>query len=1048
MKLVLAALRRPVSALVAIVAVALCAFLALRRMPVDIFPNLGAPAIYVAQPYGGMDPQQMEGFLTYYFEYHFLYITGIEHVESKSIQGVSLMKLVFHPGTDMSQAMAQVVGYVNRARAFMPTGAVPPFIVRYDAGSVPVGQLIFSSPTRTVAEMQDIALNRVRPVFAVLEGVSAPPPFGGNQRTIVVRLNPDQLNAYNISPEEAVVAVNRGTVIMPSGTVGTDDLTRIVSTNTSLGGNWEELLDTPIHLGSGNSVYLRDIGTVESGTDIVVGYAHVNGKRTVYIPVTKRSDASTLAVIQRVREALPRMKAAAPDDVEIKLEFDQSRFVVNAIKGLVTESALGALLTGVMVLLFLRDWRSSLIVILTIPFALLSAVVWLWMSGQTVNIMTLGGLALAVGVLVDEATVEIENIHSLLDSARESGMSRARAVVEACKKTAIPRLLAMLCVLSVFVPSFFMVGVGRQLFIPLSLAVGFAMISSYVLSTTLVPVLATWMMREARESAREPWWRRRYAAFLRVAIRWRWGVAVVYVGAAAALLIVMLPLMHLEIFPSTDSGQFQLRLRAPTGTRIERTEVMTLKALDIIRNEVGPEEVEIESDFVGVQPASYPVNTIFLFTSGPQEAVMLVALKPTARVRGADLKESLRRRFAKELPGVAVSFEAGDIISQVMSFGSPTPVEVAVQGPNLVENRKFAEKVKGELDRIPNLRDLQYGQPFDYPTVQVAIDRRRAGQFNLTMADVAKSLVTATSSSRFVEPNYWRDPVSGNAFQIQVQIPQNRVKSMDDLRQLRLSSDGPQTLLRDVADLRYGTAMGEVDRYNMQRVVSLTANIEGEYLGDAAKQIEQALGRVGAPPRGISVDVRGQIPPLEQTVSGLRIGLLLSIGVIFLLLTFNFQSVRLALTVILTIPAVLCGVIVMLFLTRTSVNVQSFMGAIMAIGVAVANAILFVTFSEFSRKEGATSAEAAVEGGQSRARAILMTAAAMISGMLPMALGLSESGRQTAPLGRAVIGGLAAATLSTLFILPSIYAIVQRRSSIASPSLSPYDPESKYYEKA
>src|SRR5213595_1669500 len=417
MWLVLIAMRRPITIVVAVISVALTSVVAIRQMKVDIFPQLGAPAIYVAQPYGGMDPSQMEGYLTYYYEYHFLYITGIEHVESKNIQGIALMKLVFHPGTDMSQAMAQVVGYVNRARAFMPPGAVPPFIVRYDAGSVPVGQLIFSSPTRSVGEMQDIALNRVRPVFAVLEGVSAPPPFGGNQRTIVVRLKPEQLNAYNISPEEAIAAVNRSTVIMPAGTVGTGDLMRIASTNAVVGGKLDELLDTPIRLGSGPSVYLRDIGTVESGTDIVVGYAHVNGKRTVYIPVTKRSDASTLDVIKRVRNALPAMKAVAPDDVEIRLEFDQSKFVVNAIRNLITEGALGAILTGVMVLLFLRDWRSSLIVVLTIPFALLAALVWLWMGGQTVNIMTLGGLALAVGVLVDEATVVIENIHSLLDTA-------------------------------------------------------------------------------------------------------------------------------------------------------------------------------------------------------------------------------------------------------------------------------------------------------------------------------------------------------------------------------------------------------------------------------------------------------------------------------------------------------------------------------------------------------------------------------------------------------------------------------------------------------
>src|SRR4051794_40519958 len=548
MRLVIAALRRPISVVVAVLAIALCAILALQRMRVDIFPNLGAPAIYVAQPYGGMDPQQMEGFLTYYLEYHFLYITGIEHLESKNIQGVALMKLVFHPGTDMSQAMAQVVGYVNRAHAFMPTGTVAPFIVRYDAGSVPVGQLIFSSPNRSVGEMQNIALNQVRPVFAVLEGVSAPPPFGGNQRTIVVNLNPDKLNAYNVSPEEAIAAVNRSSVIMPAGTVGTGDLMRIASSNAALGGKLDDLLETPIRLGSGTTVYLRDIGTVESGTDIVVGYAHVNGKRTVYIPVTKRSDASTLDVINRVRTALPRMKAVAPDDVDIRLEFDQSKFVVNAIRNLLTEGALGALLTGTMVLLFLRDWRSSLIVITTIPFALLSAVVWLWAAGQTINIMTLGGLALAVGVLVDEATVEIENIHSLLDSARESGMSRARAVIEACRKTALPRLLAMLCVLSVFVPSFFMVGVGRQLFVPLSLAVGFAMISSYLLSTTLVPILATWMMHETSRAASGSPWRERYTKFLGRAIRWKWGIAGVYAVGAAAILFLLLPQMHLEIF--------------------------------------------------------------------------------------------------------------------------------------------------------------------------------------------------------------------------------------------------------------------------------------------------------------------------------------------------------------------------------------------------------------------------------------------------------------------------------------------------------------------
>ncbi|MBI3693658.1 MAG: efflux RND transporter permease subunit, partial [Acidobacteria bacterium] len=541
MWLVLSAMRRPITILVAVVAVALCSILALRNMAVDIFPKLGAPIVYVAQPYGGMDPSQMEGFLTYYYEYHFLYITGIEHVESKNIQGVAMIKLVFHAGTDMSQAAAEVVGYVNRSRAFMPPGAVPPFIVRYDAGSVPVGQLVFSSPIRNPGEMQNIALNQVRPLFATLPGVSAPPPFGGNQRTIVVRVDPDRLRAYRLSPEEVITAVNRGTTVMPSGNVRTGNLLRIASTNSVLGGDMHELDHMPIRTGTGPAVYLKDIGVVESGTDIVTGYAHVNGRRTVYIPVTKRADASTLAVIRRVREALPRMRAAAPEDVDIRLEFDQSGYVTNAIRSLVNEGLLGAVLTGLMVLLFLRDWRSAFIVVLTIPSSLLAAVVWLWSSGQTVNLMTLGGLALAVGVLVDEATVAIENIHTHL----AEGLSRPRSVLDACRQTAVPRLLAMLSILSVFIPSFFMVGVGRQLFVPLSLAVGFAMLSSYFLSSTLLPVMATWVMRKGHgdEEGKGLFGRLRsaYGSVVRQTIRFRWPVLGLYAAGATVLLFYLVP---------------------------------------------------------------------------------------------------------------------------------------------------------------------------------------------------------------------------------------------------------------------------------------------------------------------------------------------------------------------------------------------------------------------------------------------------------------------------------------------------------------------------
>jgi multidrug efflux pump subunit AcrB len=490
-------------------------------------------------------------------------------------------------------------------------------------------------------------------------------------------------------------------------------------------------------------------------------------------------------------------------------------------------------------------------------------------------------------------------------------------------------------------------------------------------------------------------------------------------------------------------------MRAPTGTRIERTELVALRALDLIKQEAGEKNVRITTDFVGVQPASYPINTIYLFTSGPHEAVLKVALQPGATPRGPELQERLRKRLPEALPGVAFSFEAGDIVSQVMSFGSPTPIEVAVQGANLAANRSFAGKVRTELAKVSELRDLQYGQPLDYPTVNVSIDRERAGQFGLNMGNVARSLIAATSSSRFIEPNYWRDPVTGNGFQIQVEIPQAKMASMQDVANIPVMEDGePRPLLGDVASVQYGTTLGEVDRYNMQRMVSLTANIHGKVLGDAAKDVRAAIARAGAPPRGVTVSVRGQLPPLEETVGGLQTGLLLSILVIFLLLTANFQSLRLALAVLFTVPAVLCGVAAMLLVTGTTLNIESFMGAIMAIGVAVANSILFVTFAEMRRHEGVDALESATYGARSRRRAILMTASAMIAGMIPMAMGLGEGGSQAAPLGRAVIGGLAAATISTLFVLPSIYAILQRRSGSASPSLDPDDSTSRYYDHA
>ncbi len=1046
MRLVFAALGRPLTVVVALIALALCAILAVERMPVDIFPQVGDPAIYVAQPYGGMDPAQMEGYLTYYYEYHFLYITGIDHVESKSIQGAALMKLVFHQGANMSQAMSETVGYVNRARSFMPPGTVPPFITRFDAGSVAVGLLVFSSSAHSQGEMQDFALNRVRPLFATLPGVSAPPPFGGNQRTIVVTLDPARLRQYRVSPEEAVAAVSRSSVVVPSGNMWTGRIERIARTNAALGANLADLLATPIRPVAGATVYLRDIGAIENGADIITAYAHVNGKRTVYIPVTKRADASTLAVIHAVKAAIPEFKNAVPEDVDVSLQFDQSPWVTNALRGLVLEGLLGASLTGLMVLVFLRDWRSALIVILNIPFALLSAVILLWGTGQTINIMTLGGLALAVGVLVDEATVEIENIHTRM----LPGVSRARAVVEACSRTAMARLLSMACILAVFVPSFFMIGVGRQLFVPLSLAVAFSMIASYLLSSSLVPVFSVWLMREAHRGEEHEGLfgklRSFYGRYLGAVLRFRWPLALVYLVSGFGFLALMLPRMATELFPEANAPLMRIRLRAPAGTRIEETERTVLRALDIIRREAGPRNVSITSDFVGVVPSSYPVDLIHLFTSGPQDAIIQVALTPDAP-RGEPLRERLRASLRRELPDARVSFEAADIVTQVMSFGSPAPVEIAVQGINLQNDYTYAQKVRAQLARLDFVRDLEFSQENNYPTLDIDIDRQRSGQFGLTMSDVVRSVVPATSSSRFTDPNYWRDPNSGNAFQIQVELPQNQIQSVDQVGGIPvMTAGGNKPLLDDIASLKPGSMPGEIDRYNGQRVVSLTANIHGLTLGQAAARLRRAVAAAGAPPRGVSVKFRGGIPPLEQTISGLRIGLLLAVVVIFLLLSANFQSVKLALAVVLTVPAVLCGVLAMLWATGAALNLQSFMGAIMAIGIAVANSILLVTFAEQSRRSGLTAIEAARQGAAGRLRAILMTAAAMIAGMLPMAIGFGEGGPQAASLGRAVIGGLIVSTFATLTILPSIYAILQRKASPQSPSLNPMDPGSRYYD--
>ena len=1046
MWLIRAALRRPIATLIVVIGIALCSILAITRMRVDIFPNLNFPVIYVAQPYGGMSPAQMEGYLVYYYEYHFLYVNGIQSVEDKSIQGNGLLKLTFYPDTDMSQALAQTISYVNRARAFMPPGTVSPFVIRFDAGTVPVGYVVFSSDTRTVDQIQDLALNRVRPAFATLPGLTSPPPFGGNQRSIVVTVNPDRLRAYNMSPDEVVQAISNGNILQPAGNVRTGSLLRIAQSD-SVTPNIQALADLPIRIGAGPTVFLHDVGMIQDKSDIPTGYALVNGRRAVYIPVTKRPDASTVTVVKEVKQSLPYFQSLVPDDIKVTYELDQSPYVTSALSAVVREGLLGALLTGLVVLLFLGDWKSSFIVMTTIPFALLTSVVALWLTRQTINVMTLGGLALAVGILVDEGVVEIENIDSTLQ--QEPDLEPARGVLQATQRTVLARFLSMLSVVAVFVPSFLMTGVAQNLFVPLSLAVAFAMIASFLLSSSLLPVLFLWVHRHidrGRKALFAGVWdfdRARYSwgAFLERIGKIRWLVAGAYGAVVLAIVLLLGPRLSEELFPNLGATQFRLRFDAPTGTRAEYTERLVTGVLDEIRKAAGSQNVLITLGYVGTQGASYPINTVFLWTSGPHEAVINVALRPQAHIDISALEERLRQALPQQFPGSTFSFEPGDLVNQIMNFGAPTPVEIAVVGPSLPASRAFTERLRNELAKIAALRDLKYELPLDYPSVDVKVDRELAGQLGVTTAQVARSLSEATFSSRFTAPNYWADPNTGIAYQVQVQYPQPRITSLEDVQNIPVMPGRLQhPLIGDLARVDDGMVMGEYDRRNGFRMLSLSANIAGNDLGSVSKSIDAAIKRLGTPPRGTSVQVRGQIAPMRDTLTNLAIGVGLAILVIFLLLAANYESLSLAFVVLSTAPATICGVILMLMVTHTTLNIESYMGAIMAVGVGTANAILLVTFADQHRRSGASSLESGIQGLKERMRPILMTSAAMIAGMIPLAL----ANEVTAPLGRAVIGGLLAATLVNLTVLPFIFSIVQQRAATTSASLDPDDPESRY----
>jgi multidrug efflux pump subunit AcrB len=1086
MGLIRTALRRPISILVIVMGLFFFGVNAVRNIKIDIFPELNLPVIFISHPYGGFTPTQMEAFFAKNYVNLLLYVSGVKSIETRNIQGLTLIKLTFYQGTNMAQAAAEVTSFTNRAQTSFPPGSQPPFILRFDASTLPVGQLVLSSKTRSNNELMDLANVYVRSSFTSIPGLVSPAPFGGNVRTVVIKVDPELLRIHHITPDQVVEALRNNNQATPAGNVRIGNYNYFTPANTTIK-NIKDFNDIPIYKGGVQNVYLRDIAVVEDGADITTGYALVNGKRSIYMPVTKSADASTWEVVQNLKKALPRFQSLLPEDVTLSYEFDQSVYVINAVKSLIAEGAIGAVLTGLMVLLFLGDRWGALIVVLTIPTSIISGVLFLYLFNQTINIMTLSGLALAIGILVDESTVTIENIHQHL----ALGKPKALAIWDACKEIAFPKLLILFCILAVFAPAFTMTGIPGSLFLPLAMAIAFSMITSYFLAQTFVPVMANWLMkghhhvsskdghvltdqeefaalgltpaeeqdtwdqkkklleRQMNEGNGKPSrfdkFRNRFLRFLDRIFPYQKPVVILYTLVTCGLVVILISNIGRDVLPKVNGGQFQVRLRLADGTRIERTEESTIKARHLLEDLVGKDNISVTSAFVGQHPGQFSTSPIYLFMSGPQEAVLQVALKETYKEKLDVLKERFRRKMTETMPEVKLSFEPIELTDKVLSQGSPTPIEVRITGKDKKINELYADKVIEKLRQINYLRDIQLAQPVKYPTIDIEIDRTRAAQMGVTLDEISRSLVAATSSSRYTEKNLWIDPRSNISYGVQVEVPENQMTSMNDINEIPVLSNESRPVLGDVADVKQDTTYGENDNIGALPFLSVTANLNNKDLGTATKDVRAAIESLGELPRGLTVETKGLSEVLSDTLSSLQLGLITAIAVIFLMLAANFQSFKVSLVVLSTVPAVLLGSLAMLLITGSTLNLQSYMGIIMSVGVSIANSVLLITNAEHLRMHSGNALLSAKESAALRIRPILMTSLAMVVGMLPMASGIGDGGDQAAPLGRAVVGGLIASTFAALIILPLVFSWVQGKSSTASVSLDPEDKESTHY---
>ena len=1043
------ALRRPYTFVVMALLILMLGPLTIARTPTDIFPNIDIPVVTVVWNYGGLSADEMSNRIVSIYERNLTAtVNDIEHVESQSLRGIAVVKVFFQPGAKIDLAVAQVTASAQSQLRQLPPGTQPPFILTYNASTVPVLQLALSGKKLSEQQLFDIAVNFLRTQLAGVSGAQIPYPYGGKQPQIQVDLLPGAMQAKHLTPADVVNAISVQNLILPGGTQKLGTTEYDVDMNASPK-TIEELNDLPIRTVAGNTIYIHDVAHVRDGFPPQTNIVRVDGSRAALLTIQKVGNASTIDIINNVKNLLPKIAAGLPPELEIKPLADQSVFVQASISGVLREALIAACLTALMILVFLGSWRSTVIIAVSIPLSILSSIIVLSALGETINIMTLGGLALAVGMLVDDATVAIENINWHL----EQGKDLEPAILEGSDQIAIPAFVSTICICIVFVPMFFLTGVARYLFVPMAEAVVFAMLASYVLSRTLVPTMAKYLLHahephgEGRPS-RNPLvivqraidrgfvrMRNGYRVLLEQCVGSRRIFTALFLGGCLASLFLARWVGE-DFFPAVDGGQFKLHLRASSGTRIEETAILADHVEGALREIIPAGELAGIIDNIGLPYSGLNLSYSTSAPIGPGDADIMVSLgqghRPTAEYIH-DLRMSLPRRF----PGVTFSFVPADIVTQILNFGLPAPIDIQIVGRNIQANRVFAGRLVTKLAQVPGIADLRVQQEFNQPRLHLDVDRTRAAQLGLTQRDVATNLLISLSGSSQTTPTWWLNPNTGVSYAVATQTPQYQVASLQDLGNIPITGAARGQTLQGLATVTRDVGTQVSSHYNVAPVIDIYGAAQGRDLGSVARGINPILAAAQKElPRGSQIIVRGQIDTMTTSFTGLLAGLAMAIVLVYLLIVVNFQSWLDPFIIISALPAALAGIVWFLFLSHTTFSVPSLTGAIMCMGVATANSILVVSFAKEQLAGGVDAVSAAVEAGFTRFRPVLMTALAMIIGMVPMAFGLGEGGEQNAPLGRAVIGGLALATVATLFFVPSVFALLHgRRAAPRGPVL-------------